>query len=56
MAAELNTWSNWRSSRGEVSLAIAAARTSLRLDPEQPAAVEWLERLEARAAHDDARH
>jgi len=49
MAAELNTWSNWRASRGERALAIAAARVSLRLDPAQPATAEWLRRLEADA-------
>lgn len=47
MAAELTTWSQWRASRGEAALAIAAARVALRLEPAQPEVAAWLARLEA---------
>ncbi len=46
MSDELNTWSNWRESRGELALAISAARVSLRLDPAQSATADWLRRLD----------
>ncbi|MBL8136141.1 MAG: O-antigen ligase family protein [Acidobacteria bacterium] len=46
MADELNTWSTWRASRGELARAIAAAQVSLRLEPAQPAIVDLVHRLE----------
>ena len=39
---ELNTWGWWRSSRGEPSLAAHALRTSLLLEPDQPAVRDML--------------
>ena len=47
MVDELNVWSRWRESRGERALAIAAAQVSLRLDPAQPTATDWLRGLES---------
>ena len=52
MTNELNAWSHWRESRGEIGLAIAAARVSLGLDPSQEAVTATLATLERRAHAD----
>jgi tetratricopeptide (TPR) repeat protein len=47
---ELNAWASWRASQGEVDLAVAAARTSLRVLPSQPAVEAQLNQLLAMKA------
>jgi len=37
IVAELNTWSHWRTTRGELGLALAASQASLALEPGQDA-------------------
>jgi hypothetical protein len=46
MADELSTFSRWRHQRGEIPLAVAAARTSLAIAPDQPEVASWLATLE----------
>jgi tetratricopeptide (TPR) repeat protein len=47
MADELNTWGNWRQSRGQIAQALSAYRMSLRLQPDQPALDTVIATLEA---------
>jgi hypothetical protein len=50
MADELSTYSRWRHQRGEIPLAVAAARTSLAIAPDQPEVAAWLSSLERQTA------
>jgi hypothetical protein len=45
MADELTTYSRWRHQRGEIPLAVAAARASLAIAPDQPEVAGWLAQL-----------
>jgi hypothetical protein len=45
MADELSTYSRWRHQRGEIPLAVAAARASLAIAPDQPEVTGWLAQL-----------
>lgn len=54
IADELTTWSRWRHERGERALAVAAARASLAVAPDQPQVAAWLDGLEAELRDADA--
>lgn len=45
MTEELNTWGTWRASQGQADLARLAYRTSLLINPQQPAVETALQRL-----------
>lgn len=49
IADELSTYSRWRHQRGELALALSAARTSLTIAADQPEVASWLAQLERQA-------